>query len=85
MWCYKVPYGVPNMNCVDFSENICSPVLVLFADSKLLDFARARFMCGVLYTVCNPRHMRFRHTCKNGHRYHAFLTQSTGKLSTIVG
>ena len=33
--------------------------MVPFADSKLLDFARARFTCGMLYTVCNPWQMRF--------------------------
>ena len=31
------------MNCVDFPKTLCLPVLASFADSKLVDFALARF------------------------------------------
>ena len=40
--CCKVPYGVPNSWFVwNSPKTLCSPVLASFADSKLLDFARA--------------------------------------------
>ena len=40
--CCKVPYGVPNVWFVWISQKtLCSPVLASFANSKLLDFARA--------------------------------------------
>ena len=35
--CYKVPYGVPN---VDFADNALFTSLASLADSKLLDFVR---------------------------------------------
>ena len=42
MRCYKVPYDIPNAGFVWISlRTLCSPVLVSFADSKLLDFSRA--------------------------------------------
>ena len=40
--CYMILYGVSNACIVWISlKTLCSPVLAAFADSKLLDFARA--------------------------------------------
>ena len=36
VWCYKVPYGIPNTLFVWISlKTLCLPVLASFADSKL--------------------------------------------------
>ena len=101
MRCYKVPYGVPNACIVWISlKTLCSPVLASFADSKLLDFARAsnsmtyRTLCAARYTCIQYMHLltlgaralsMVAKIVDPGFRRPAFLAQSTGKLSTIVG
>ena len=82
-------------------KTLCSPVLASFADSKLLDFARASdsMTLRINRTLCAARYIRYVHlltlgACAlsmvakivdPGFRRPAFLAQSTGKLSTIVG
>ena len=61
VWCYKVPYGIPN-TCIVwiYPKTLCSPVLASFADSKLLDFSplasdakySSHATTSMLYTVC---------------------------------
>ena len=42
LWCYTIPYGVPNAwNVWILLKTLCLPVLASFADGKLLTFPKA--------------------------------------------
>ena len=78
-------------------KTLCLPVLASFADSKLLDFARASdsMTLRINRTLCVARYIRYVRlltlsACALGTvakiiNPAAFLAQSTGELSTIVG
>ena len=58
--CYMVPYGVPNACIVWIPlKTLCSPVLVSFADCKLLDFSTKQHSTFYLYEgSCTGIHIR---------------------------
>ena len=60
VWCLWCSKGII---CVNFSETLCSPVLASFADSKLLDFARASdsMTLHINRTLCVARYIRYVH------------------------